>query len=186
MTSPKPQGAVMRRRDFVRVVVGLAAGLPFAARAQQPDRMRLYFRARLRTIRSTRHASRAGRHSDHWRCSAVDAPSYPHGTNRPIPVMEAGSRRTATRLTSGAISLSSSSHFALKSYSNSTKPVALPPGRDRLSMKPEPTGSEANANTASVAEVEWAHVHAERPRNGLNDGELAGNKRETENNRRKI
>ena len=30
----------MRRRDFVRVVVGLAAGFPFAARAQQPDRIR--------------------------------------------------------------------------------------------------------------------------------------------------
>jgi hypothetical protein len=29
----------------------------------------------------------------------------------------------------------------LKSYSNTKKPVALPPGRDRLSTKPEPTGS---------------------------------------------
>jgi len=30
----------VRRRDFVRVVVGVAAGFPFAARAQQPDRIR--------------------------------------------------------------------------------------------------------------------------------------------------
>jgi len=30
----------MRRRDFVRVAVGLAAGFPFAARAQKLDRIR--------------------------------------------------------------------------------------------------------------------------------------------------
>src|SRR5215469_14994141 len=52
-----------------------------------------------------------------------------------------GSRSTAARVTVGAISLSSSSHFALKPYSNCINPVALPPGFDRLLTMPEPTGS---------------------------------------------
>ena len=50
-------------------------------------------------------------------------------------------RRTATSVTPGAISLSSSSHFPPMLYSKFMKPVALPPGRARLSTKPAPTGS---------------------------------------------
>ena len=49
--------------------------------------------------------------------------------NWPVPEDMAGSRSTAARVTPGAISLSSSSHFPLKLYSNCMKPVALPPGR---------------------------------------------------------
>ena len=45
------------------------------------------------------------------------------------------------RVTPGAICLSSSSHFALRPYSKFVNPVALPPGRARLSTKPPPTGS---------------------------------------------
>jgi hypothetical protein len=56
-------------------------------------------------------------------------------------------KSTAARLTPGAICLSSSSHFALKSYSNAMNPVALPPGRARLSTMPAPTGSTAPENT---------------------------------------
>ena len=52
--------------------------------------------------------------------------------NCPTPAAMAGSRRTAARVTRGAISLSNSSHFALMPYSNRVKPVALPPGRARL------------------------------------------------------
>ena len=53
----------------------------------------------------------------------------------------------------GAISLSNSSHFPLKPYSNCMKPVALPPGCDRLSTKPEPTGSATFANTIGTVWV---------------------------------
>jgi hypothetical protein len=49
--------------------------------------------------------------------------------NWPLPAAMAGSRRIAARVTPGAISLSSSSHFPLMPYSNRIKPVALPPGR---------------------------------------------------------
>ena len=48
---------------------------------------------------------------------------------------------TATRVTAGAISLSSSAISPLMPYSNGVNPVALPPGRARLSTKPAPTGS---------------------------------------------
>src|SRR5258708_33829784 len=48
----------------------------------------------------------------------------------------AGSRRTAARVTFGAISLSSSNHFAPMPYSKDVKPVMLPPGRARLSTRP--------------------------------------------------
>src|SRR5262249_19769030 len=55
--------------------------------------------------------------------------------NWPIPEVAVGSRRTAARVTPGAICLSNSSHFPLKLYSYCIKPVALPPGRARLSTK---------------------------------------------------
>ena len=73
--------------------------------------------------------------------------------NWPIPAGRAGSQRTAARVTPGTISLSSSSHFPLKLYSNVIKPVALPPGRDRLSTKPEPTGSGTSTNTIGTVRV---------------------------------
>src|SRR5262249_13460741 len=50
-------------------------------------------------------------------------------------------------VTRGATCLRSSSHFPLKLYSNSIKPVVLPPGHDKVSTKPSPTGSVTAANT---------------------------------------
>src|SRR5262245_36989886 len=67
-----------------------------------------------------------------------------------MPADVAGSRRTTTRVTVGAISLSSSSHFPLRLYSNSMKPVTLPPGCARLSTKSAPTGSGVIANTTGM------------------------------------
>ena len=71
----------------------------------------------------------------------------------PKPVAAVGSRRTAARVTRGAISLSSSIHFALMPNSNRVNPVALPPGRARLVTKPEPTGSETCTNTTGTVRV---------------------------------
>src|SRR5215470_13267962 len=61
--------------------------------------------------------------------------------NNPVPAAMAASRMTPTRVTPGAICLSSSSHLPLRPYSNEVKPVTLPPGRARLSTKPAPTAS---------------------------------------------
>ena len=63
------------------------------------------------------------------------------------------SRRTATRITPGAISLSSSSHLPLSPYSNRLNPVTLPPGRARLSTKPAPTGSMIVTNMIGTVRV---------------------------------
>src|SRR5215831_15751342 len=60
--------------------------------------------------------------------------------NWPILEVDVGSRMTPTRVTFGAISLSSSSHFAPISYSNVVNPVMLPPGFARLATKPALTG----------------------------------------------
>ena len=61
--------------------------------------------------------------------------------NCPIPAVMAGSRRMPARVTRGKICFSSSSHLPLMPYSNDVKPVALPPGRDRVATTPAPTGS---------------------------------------------
>jgi hypothetical protein len=73
--------------------------------------------------------------------------------NWPIAAGKAGFRMTAACVMPGAICLSSSTHFALMPYSNMRKPVALPPGRARLSTKPAPTGSGTITNTIATPRV---------------------------------
>src|SRR5262249_55401236 len=90
------------------------------------------------------HADRAQLHAERRR----------HGLDRAQlggPMVR--SRRTATRVTRGAISLSSSTHFALKPYSHGVKPVVFPPGRARLATTPMPTGSPTCANTMGTVRV---------------------------------
>ena len=60
---------------------------------------------------------------------------------RSVPTAMPASRRTASRFTPGATSLSNSSHLLTMVGSMIMKPVALPPGRARLLTKPLPTGS---------------------------------------------
>ena len=57
------------------------------------------------------------------------------------------------RLTPGAISLSSVSHFPIVGKSMRVKPVMLPPGRARLATKPCPTGSMTRENTMGMVRV---------------------------------
>src|SRR5262249_40234988 len=73
--------------------------------------------------------------------------------NAPGPAAIARLRRTAARFTPGAISLSSSSHFTLMPISKLINPVALPPGRARLSTRPAATGSAATGNTIRTVPV---------------------------------
>jgi hypothetical protein len=62
--------------------------------------------------------------------------------NWPAPAAISGSRMTPTRVTRGAICLSSSSHFPLMPYSAAVKPVALVPGRAKLSTNPPPKDAD--------------------------------------------
>ena len=61
----------------------------------------------------------------------------------PIPAGSKESRTTATRVRLGASSLSSSSHFPLRLYSNALNPVESPHRRPRqaFATNPAPTGS---------------------------------------------
>src|SRR5262249_21520386 len=69
-----------------------------------------------------------------------------------------GLNKAATGETRGAISLSSSTHLPPSEGSLVAKPVALPPGRDRLATKPLPTGSATVAKTRGMVRVCWSSI----------------------------
>ena len=62
-------------------------------------------------------------------------------------------RMIATRRRLGTASLSNSSHFPLTVPSKGVNPVALPPGRERLSTRPPPTGSATCTKTIGMVRV---------------------------------
>jgi hypothetical protein len=68
---------------------------------------------------------------------------------------------TATRVTCGAIWLSSSSHLAAIAYSKLAKPVIFPPGRAKLATNPAPTGSATCANTMGTLRVSRCNTATE-------------------------
>ena len=68
----------------------------------------------------------------------------------PAPGSCAHTLRIAARVTLGAICLSNSTNFPLVVYSNKRTPVALPPGRAKLSTKPPLTGSMTLTNTTGM------------------------------------
>jgi hypothetical protein len=83
---------------------------------------------------------------------------------------------TAARVTPGAISLSSSSDFPLSVYSYDINPVALPPGRARLSTKPPLTGSPMFENTIGTVRVACSNgPTAEVPEARMTSGASATN-----------
>src|SRR5207248_1522037 len=82
--------------------------------------------------------------------------------NWAVPDRLAGSRKIPTRVTFGAISLSNSSHLPPRLYSNAINPVALPPGRARLSTKPALIGSTTTGNTTRIVRG-GRQVHGDAP-----------------------
>ena len=78
-----------------------------------------------------------------------------------FPVGLRGSTSVATRLTLGAISLSSSSHLVAVAGSKWVNPVTLRPGRARLSAKPSATGSDISGNTIGMVRVSFMSAEIE-------------------------
>jgi hypothetical protein len=68
-------------------------------------------------------------------------------------LLATGALAAYARITRGAISLSSSTHFPPMVVSKFVKPVVLPPGRARLATKPRSTGSLTPVKTIGIVRV---------------------------------
>src|SRR5215510_9324095 len=132
----------------------------FMAGRQREDKIAVIYRCRARHRYQTA-IRRAGENHDR----ALDLAGVSHidrdhfhtkwtAAKLLIAKLCVASRRTATRIRLGAICLSNSNHFALRLNSNAMKPVALPPGRARLSTYPAPTGSLTTVNTTGTVRVD--------------------------------
>jgi hypothetical protein len=64
------------------------------------------------------------------------------------------------RVAPGTICLSNSSHLPAMPYSKVANPVAFPPGRERLSMMPAPSGSAGGLLDRDVARTAvFSHIY---------------------------
>src|SRR5262245_30073962 len=103
------------------------AGLPVTIKPPLAER------AKAATARSISTVSRA---STGFNSTLNDGATAWIAANWPVPETKAGSRTTATRVTPGAISLSSSNHLTLVLYSGRANPVVFPPGPRQIRDEP--------------------------------------------------
>src|SRR3974377_20598 len=71
----------------------------------------------------------------------------------PPPAVVWGLNRKPTRVISGAVSLSNSTHFPVIDDSKLVNPVTFPPGCAKLATKPSPIGSDIDTNTIGMLRV---------------------------------
>src|SRR5262249_52476480 len=76
-------------------------------------------------------------------------------TKDPANGAVSGLKRSAARLTAGAICFSVSSHFPPIENSKLRKPVTFPPGRAILETKPRPSGSTMFTNKIGMVFLSW-------------------------------
>src|SRR5262245_66338654 len=80
-----------------------------------------------------------------------------NGFTKPsMNVAVGGLNNNVTRVTRGAISLSSSTHLPPSDPTMGVNPVALPPGRRRLATKPPTTGSATSTKIIGKAAGAWS------------------------------